>query len=240
MWAAVAAMSLELQPQCGRTALQRVWNRQPAGGAIRLGRERAGDRDPLTLPSRELVGEPIQVLRPQADLLEKTRALFIRLRPRGETADQERLGDDVLHQHARVQGGERVLKDRLHESSERLHRPAAPSGDRVLANQLLWLPVVLGGARAVRAQSFEDALRDVEEHIALRGLDQPQEESTQRGLAAPALSDERDRFSTADDEVHAIDRVDGRHGPLKESAFDREVFLEASGRQEDFLAVPTS
>src|SRR5207249_8731446 len=108
---------------------------------LRFRREGAGNRDALTLASGELVGEAVQVLGSQADLLQQTGTLFVRLRTGRKTADQERLGDDVLDEQARIQRGERDLEDRLHETAERLHRPPAQPGHRVPAEQVLRLPV---------------------------------------------------------------------------------------------------
>src|SRR2546430_3469583 len=117
---------------------------------LRFRCEGAGNRDALTLASGELVREAVQVLGSQADLLQQTGTLFVRLRTGRKTADQERLGDDVLDEQARIQRGERGLEDGLHETAERLPRPAAPPGHRVPAGQILRLSLVAGGTAGIR------------------------------------------------------------------------------------------
>src|SRR3989441_6785284 len=206
---------------------------------LRFRREGAGDRNPLALSSRELVGEAVQMLGPQTDLLQQTGTLFVRLRTGRKTTDQERLRDDVLDEQARIQRGERVLKNGLHETAERLHRPAAHSGQRVLAEQILRVAVVGDGLSGIRAQALEDLDGHVEEDIAFRGLDEPEQEPTERGLAAAGLADERDRLPTADYEVHAIHGPHGRDFSLEESAFHRKGFLQASGSQQDHVTIST-
>src|SRR2546426_3317689 len=205
---------------------------------LRFRREGAGNRDALTLAPGELVREAVEVLGSQADLLQQTGTLFVRLRTGRKTADQERLRDDVLDEQARIQRGERVLEDGLHETAERLHRPAAQPGHRVLAEQILRLPVVTEGIAATRAQALEDLDGHVEEDIAFRGLDEAQQEPPQGGFTATGLADQRDRFPAANHEVDAIDGADGRNCPLKEAASRRKTFLQPSRGQEDFVPVP--
>ena len=63
-------------------------------------RDGAGDADALSLAARELVWVPIRVLGGQADQVEK---LGDTLSVRGLAMEPQRLGDDPLDSHARVQ-----------------------------------------------------------------------------------------------------------------------------------------
>ena len=76
-------------------------------------RERAGDADPLALPARELVREPVVVLRVEADDLEQVLHTPLPLGVRADPVHLERLGDDEADALARVEGCVGVLEDHL-------------------------------------------------------------------------------------------------------------------------------
>ena len=91
-------------------------DRLVADDQLRLGRDRAGDRDALALAAGELVRAPVAGLRrgsrPTASSTSSTlasRSAFV-----ADASRCEALGDDVLDLAARVQRRDRVLEDHLH------------------------------------------------------------------------------------------------------------------------------
>src|SRR6185436_20672473 len=88
---------------------------------------RTRDADPLPLAARELVREAVAVLRAEADRPQQLRHALLALAA-VDVVDAERLGDDLAHGHARVQGRVRVLEDDLDLPADGAHR--APSQRR--------------------------------------------------------------------------------------------------------------
>ena len=81
---------------------------------LRLEHHRTGDGDALALSARELPWAPLaHAVRVETDLAHHALHALARL-VRGNPADREPLGDDILDPTARVQRRDRILEDHLH------------------------------------------------------------------------------------------------------------------------------
>ncbi len=90
------------------------------------------------------------------------------------------LGDDIFHAKARVERGERILKNNLQVAAQAAH--FAPAGGEQIAS-----------FEADRARS---------------GLDQAKDEASQRALARAGFADEAERLSGMNVERNIIDCAD--------------------------------
>ena len=70
---------------------------------LRVQRERARDADPLPLTARELVREPIRMLRAEADRAQKLLDAAPPLVAAVQAVDTKRLADDLAHRHPRIE-----------------------------------------------------------------------------------------------------------------------------------------
>src|SRR6266568_2012813 len=177
-------------------------------GEYGLGGQGAGDGDPLTLSTGELVGETVQMVGAESDFLEQLRRSLHRLRARHEPVDQDRLGDDVLDQHTRVERRERILEHRLHASAEWLQGPRAATGDPVATDDGPKLRVRGCGriavSRVARPTQVGLPVRgrwQVEEDRPGRNRDQLEKEAAQGRLPASALAHEGERLPSAYEQV---------------------------------------
>ena len=156
-------------------------HRLVADDELRLHRQRAGDADALALAAAEFVRITPRVGRIQADGVQQFRnALPPRRFAVGQMVNVQRLADDVLDGHARIQRAERVLENHLE-----FPPPRAQLG-------------------AVHAREIFAA----EKNLARRRLHQAQDGAGQRGFAAAAFADEAERFARRDGETHAVHRFD--------------------------------
>ena len=166
---------------------------------LRVQRERARDADPLTLAARELVREPVRVLRAQSDRLEELVHAPALLPPAlGDPVDLERLGDDVADGQARVERRVRVLEHDLQLAPVFAHLAALEARDVV----------------------------PVHDDLPRGRLDQLEDRPCEGGLAAAGLSDEAEGLSLPHLEVDAVDRVHLPDGALEQALSDREVLDE--------------
>ena len=145
-----------------------------------LGGQRAGDRDALALPARELVRILHHVQRRQAHGLEQIAHLGLELILVGDqpVLDQG-LAHDVFHDPARIQAGIGILEDHLDPAAQL--EPAGRLED------------------TVRVQA-------IELKVAARGRVQPHQQARHGALATARLADQRQRLAFFDFETHAIDR----------------------------------
>ena len=145
-------------------------------------RQRAGDVDALPLPATEFMRVAFERRFIQAHLAQE----FDRLGAQGGAAgldpglaamDEQRLGHNLQHIHARIEGCVRVLKDGLHLAAQavQLHPRSTGHVDSVYA------------------------------HAALAGRDQPQNHPCQRGLARTGLAHQPQRLPGLDGERHVLD-----------------------------------
>ena len=94
--------------------------------------------------------------------------------------DHERLGDDALHAHTRIERGVRVLKHDLHVTAD-----AAQVASRE--------PKQVAATKA---------------DLAGGGLDEPERASPRRGLAAAGFADQRQRLAGCDRKAHVVYRAE--------------------------------
>ena len=127
-----AEVALEFGEQVEDLPLHRhVQRRNRFIGDDQFGFEREGgsDPDPLALATREFVGQPLRKPARQADSVEQGsdagRALGGRADPKG----LERLADRVRDRPTGIEGGVRVLEDRLDPPAKLTPRPAAQVTD---------------------------------------------------------------------------------------------------------------
>ena len=159
----------------------------------------AGDADALALTTGELVRVAVDVLRVEAhqvdELLDARRPLAA-----GEHVgvDAERLGDDVAHRHARVQGGVRVLQHHL-DVAAHLTELAGVEGRDV--------PTLV-------------------EELTLGGLLQGHDEAPERGLATAGLTHHAQGLAAVEVEVHTIDGADVAVHALEDTLGQRVVPLQ--------------
>ncbi|MGY4361227.1 hypothetical protein ACVW0J_007720 [Bradyrhizobium sp. i1.7.7] len=116
----------------------------------------------------------------------------------GEAEISDRLGQDVAHAHARIEARERILEHHLHAAAHLAHR-----------------------AR----MCVVDALA-VEDHLARRDVEQPQDGTADRGLAAAGLADQRQRLALRDFERDTVDGIDIFGLAAEQALFDRKMLLE--------------
>lgn len=144
----------------------------------------AGDIDALALASGKLVRVAGHCGIVEADLAEEFLAAAAALRARlaswAAFMDDERLGDDLLDAHARVEGGVGVLKDRLHTAAQRAEFVLGNAGDGVA----------------------------VEGDRAGGGLHEAEDDARDGALAGAGFADEAQGFTAFDREGDAVD--DGR------------------------------
>jgi hypothetical protein len=118
---------------------------------------------------------------------------------------RQRLADDPLHGHARVERAERVLEDDLQVAAQAAH---------------------LRRRQRHHVGAVVDDLPGV-------GLDQAQDQPAGRRLAAARLADQAERLAAADGEVDAVDRAHHRARPAAEpQALAHREMLDQTGRLE--------
>ena len=120
--------------------------------------QRAGDTDTLPLPARELVRIPPGMLRRQADTLEHGKNLIVHiLAGLADVVRLERLGDDIMHRHAGVQRGVRVLEDHLHLAADGLQLALFHMGNVLAVQDDLALARLIDADDGTRAAAFAAA-----------------------------------------------------------------------------------
>src|SRR6185437_1765093 len=177
---------------------------------LRVQGERPGDPDPLALPTRELVREPVVVLRGEADRLEQLLHARSTLRLL-DAVDLERGADDRADALARVQARVRVLEDHLHLAAKRSQR-ARPELRDVAA---------------------------LEDDFALGRFVEPDDGAPERRLAAAGLAYEPEGLPLPYGERDVVDGVHGPYLSSQHAFVDREVFLDVLDLDERRVAVPS-
>ena len=84
----------------------------------RVERQRPGDADALPLAAREGVRIALHGDRIEADEFEQSADLSSSAAPRACPLTYERIADDLLHRHARIERGERILEHQAHVAVE--------------------------------------------------------------------------------------------------------------------------
>ena len=176
---------------------------------VRLDDEGSRDPDALPLAARELVRVAPRVVGHQPDQVHHPADLRRALRRRPHGMDPQPLADALPDRRPRVERGVRVLEDDLHPPPVRLEFAALDRRD----------------------------VGSVELDRAGRGLDQPQQQPPDRGLARARLANEPERLAATDLEAHAGHRLDDGDRPVEEPAPDREVLDEVAHLDERRLAL---
>ena len=137
----------------------------------------------------------------EAHLLEQGRDASLGIGPARDPMDGQRLGEHLVHRHARVERAVRVLKHDLHAAPQRAQR-ACPERDHVLA---------------------------VDRDAPGVGLDQSEDRPPHGGLAAARFAHEPQRLSGCDRERHVVHRAhDGtRRAEPEQPALARKVLDES-------------
>jgi hypothetical protein len=128
-----------------------------------LGRQRPRDGNALALAAGEFVRITRRETRLQPDQSQQLGDTVVAPFGRHDVVQGERFGEQLLHGHARIERGVRVLKDDLHLAPER--------------SQLLLIE--------------GENIATVEAQLARGRLDQPQNEASDGGFAAAGFADQR-------------------------------------------------
>src|SRR5438876_1293984 len=150
---------------------------------VGIARQRARDRDPLLLASRQLAGLAPRQLRRELHDLEQARDAGPRVGRRALAQAAQRPPDRVAHGVARVERALGVLEDHLKLPPQR-------------------------AAAAVDAEPAD--LGAVEHDVAIRGDLDAGQHLRERGLAAARLADDRERLATTGDDVDGTQRAHRR------------------------------
>src|SRR2546425_7025398 len=209
---------------------------------FRFGCEGSSNRNPLSLASGELMRKSIEVVGPQSDVFKKLRGSFDRLGARHQVVDQNRLGDDVLHEHPGIEGGERVLEYGLHVPPVWLQRSRAEPRDRELVQRtreragpsLRRFAVVLLSMPEV--PDLRVRLRGhVEENLTRRRGNQTKKQTTERRLTAAAFSDQSERLTSPNVQIDAVHGADSGNRSAEDSSLHGEVLLDTDRRDDEVV-----
>ena len=163
-------------------------------------RERASDPDPLALAARELVRVAVVVLRVQPHELHQLLDLALDLVLRDGSVEPERRADDRADRLPRVEGRVGVLEHHLHVATEVAQVPTPDVAD---------VPAI-------------------EPQLAFRQAVEAHHHPRERRLAAPGLTDQPERLSREDLQIHAVDGVHRTDLALEDDpSRDGEMLLDA-------------
>ena len=165
----------------------------------RIDGQRPGDADPLALAARQLVGIAQRHVGEEPDDLQQLGDPVVNLRLGQDAVHADRLGDDLAHRHARIEGGIGVLEDDLHLLAH---------GDHLLAVE----------RRQIHA---------LEADLAAGRLVEAQHQAAERGFPAPQLADETQRLAALDADGDAVDGAH-QLVPTKQPDADGEIFLRVA------------
>ena len=119
----------------------------------------------------------------------------------------DRLGDGLADALARIEAGERILKNHLHALAQ-----------------------LAQGFRIERAD-----ILPVKEYAPFARLDQPQDRAAGRRFAAAELADERQRLAGVQREGHVLDRMHAGRRPAEDSRADGKAGDEIGDFKERAL-----
>ena len=159
---------------------------------------RAGNRDPLSLPARKLMRIPVHHIGIEPDI---DQCFGNNLALISETAYSflygHSLGHNVGNRHPRRERSIRILKYHLHRTPER--------AQRILAQRINCFP---------------------EKNNRSFGVDKPQQRKSQCRLARARLPDHADCLAFPDRERHAVNRFDMADCFPQQTALDRKPDLQ--------------
>ena len=168
-------------------------------------RQRARDADALALAAREGVRVAAEMAAVEADQLEQLGDHLAAIGVVADAVDDQRLDQDVVDRHARIERAERVLEDELQLLAE--------------ARELL----------ALDGHDVDLAAPVVEHHAAGAlvgiGLDAAHQHLAERGLAAAGFAHEAQAFAAHDVEADVVDGADGAGRAAAQHRFEEGVGL---------------
>jgi hypothetical protein len=191
-------------------------HRLVADDEIGLQRQRAGDADALALATGKGVRVAQQIAGIEPHQLEQLDHPVAALSVREVLEADQRLGDERLDIHARVERGIGILEHHLH---------AAPDALELVAAQLCHVD----GAGAI-----------VEQDLALAGLDGAEDGAAGRGFAAAAFPDEAERFAAHDGQVDAVDGPHFAGDAARQPGMDGEALAQPADLEQRFAHAASS
>ena len=163
-------------------------------------RQRAGEADALALPPGQGLGPPLEMVGGHRDHVEQLDHAFPALGGVvAQSLDAQRLAQDLLHRHVRIERSVRILEHDLRLAPEPAQRLRAESR-HVLA---------------------------AEAYGSMGRLDEPQQRAPDRGLAGAGLPGDAEHLVRVDGERHVVDRLHVGHRPRDEPAHDREPLAQS-------------
>ena len=144
----------------------------------------------------------------------------------GQPLRDERLGDDVLHEHARVERVRRILEHDL-DLLAQLQEPPAVHPDQIdLRKQFLRAGPFLGIVRGEHPLDLFHFIRRPSEVDSSRGcVVQPEDGLAERGLSAAGFTDQPEALTPPNLEIHAVERLRPPRG-AEHAGFDGYVLHE--------------
>src|SRR5882724_708027 len=167
---------------------------------LRIGHQRAGDRDALPLAAAELVRVERDAVAPESHELQDLGHALAHAGPAQAVVAWQRLGDDVLHPHAGIQRAVRILEHGLDRAAIRREVATAEGRDRLA----------------------------VEEHGAGGRTLEEEKELGKRRLARHRLPDDSQALPLGHLNAHAVEGLDPGARPADgKAACRRKVLLES-------------
>ena len=177
--------------------------------------QRAGDDDPLALSARQLVRKARALILPQAHLRHQLGHALGQLGAFGKPVNLQRLADLAGNGQATVEGGQRVLIDKLHLRPQRPPRRAVQCGH--------WLAV--------------------KTHLPLGRRINPQQHPAQCRLARAAFADNAQCLARIQGQIDTIDRTHrgrfGEQGFLALVTADQPLCLQQRGHAGNLSSAAT-
>src|SRR6266567_2820653 len=202
-----AELALQIGEQVDDLRLHRDIERRDglvAHDQLRSRRQSPRDAEALPLPAREFVRVLGHLIGSKADFLEEGAHALVDLRRGALLEIANRFGDDIRRAHAGVERRIGILEHSLHFATKRSHGPG---------------------------RELIDAIASPRNRPGRR-LDEPQHGLAQRGLAAPALSDQPKRLALFDREAHLVDGVNLGLGPAEDAAANRVMLGQGAHLEE--------
>ena len=209
-------VSLQVLEQVQHLCLDRYverGNRLVADDQLGVQGQGAGDADALALPAAKGVRVARHVLPAHPHQLQQLADPVPQVLPRQHLVDLERLGDDALQRHPRVQRGERVLEDDLHLGADELH---------LLVVQLI---------DAHRAQVWI-----VERDLSAGRLKQAQDRAAGGRLAAAAFAHQSQGLALLDVKADPVHRLDMADHFSHQAAVDGKVLFQVLDLEQDVVS----
>ena len=160
------------------------------------------------------MGKAVHIFDGQLDDIEQFAHPLAPLGGIRHAVDQQGFADQITHHHARIEGGERILKHHLQMAAEGFQSLA------VQRCQIGGLPVQ----------------REID--LARAGVERTHDAARHRGFAAAAFADQCQGLAAFDREADIVNRFDVADNLAQQAFADREIFLESLDLQKSHDASP--